>query len=266
MTDAPELGRVTDRRSPFKYSALTRVWFSDTDAQGVVYYGRYLPYFDHARTEYHRHLGGSRRAAASSSCAPPRWNTTRRRASTTSSRLSSAYRAIGRTSVTYECAACRLPDDALMVTAQQTLVLIDLETRRPTPVPDDLRAARARDSRAATSRGEHGDARSDRRACSPGRPTRTRCCAARWRRSSPSRRSSGPRSASSRATPWRWGRSRGLPTRRDGCAFRSHSRGRSSASCGSTASRDAQLLEQVAARIAPQVLIGWDTGGEAWEA
>ena len=57
MADTLELGRVTDRRPPFKYSALTRVWFSDTDAQGVVYYGRYLPYFDHARTEYHRHLG-----------------------------------------------------------------------------------------------------------------------------------------------------------------------------------------------------------------
>ena len=57
MSQVPELGRVTDRRPPFKYSALTRVWFSDTDAQGVVYYGRYLPYFDHARTEYHRHLG-----------------------------------------------------------------------------------------------------------------------------------------------------------------------------------------------------------------
>ena len=33
------------------------MWFSDTDAQGIVYYGRYLPYFDHARLEYHRHLG-----------------------------------------------------------------------------------------------------------------------------------------------------------------------------------------------------------------
>ena len=57
MTTSLELGRVTDRLPPYKYSALTRVWFSDTDAQGVVYYGRYLPYFDHARTEYHRHLG-----------------------------------------------------------------------------------------------------------------------------------------------------------------------------------------------------------------
>ncbi len=43
--------------------------------------------------------------------------------------------------MTYECAAYRLPDDALMVTAQQTLVLIDLEERRPAPVPDELRAA-----------------------------------------------------------------------------------------------------------------------------
>ena len=52
-----ELGRVTDRKPPFKYSALDRVGFSDTDAQGIVYYGRYMPYFDLARVEYHRHLG-----------------------------------------------------------------------------------------------------------------------------------------------------------------------------------------------------------------
>ena len=41
-----ELGRVTDRKPPFKFSSLTRVGFSDTDAQGIVYYGRYMPYFD----------------------------------------------------------------------------------------------------------------------------------------------------------------------------------------------------------------------------
>src|SRR5687768_18613468 len=52
-----ELGRPTDRRPPFKFAAYTRVGFSDTDAQGIVYYGRYLPYFDFARVEYHRHLG-----------------------------------------------------------------------------------------------------------------------------------------------------------------------------------------------------------------
>ncbi len=52
-----ELGYTTTERAPFKYAAHTRVGFSDTDAQGIVYYGRYFPYFDLARVEYHRHLG-----------------------------------------------------------------------------------------------------------------------------------------------------------------------------------------------------------------
>jgi acyl-CoA thioester hydrolase len=140
MTDAPELGRVTDRRPPFRYSALTRVWFSDTDAQGVVYYGRYLPYFDHARTEYHRHLGlretsGTEpvmRASEVEYHAPARFDDL----------LECFVRVarIGRTSMTYECAAYRLPDETLMVTASQTVVLIDRETRTPTPIPDDVRS------------------------------------------------------------------------------------------------------------------------------
>jgi acyl-CoA thioester hydrolase len=45
-------------------------------------------------------------------------------------------RRIGRTSATYECAAYRVDDDVLMVTAEQTLVLIDLAERRPRPIPD----------------------------------------------------------------------------------------------------------------------------------
>ena len=141
MSDPLELGRLTDRRPPFKYSALARVWFSDTDAQGVVYYGRYLPYFDHARTEYHRHLGQLAtpgrefvmRASDVEYHAPARFDD-----------LIEAFvrvSRIGRSSVTYECAAYRLPDDTLMVTAQQTLVLVDGAARRPSPVPDELRTA-----------------------------------------------------------------------------------------------------------------------------
>jgi len=141
VSDAPELGRVTDRRPPFKYSALARVWFSDTDAQGVVYYGRYLPYFDHARTEYHRHVASLRiegtefvtRALKVEYAAPARFDDLLE--------LFVRVRRIGTSSVTYECAAYRLPDDVLMVTATQTLVLVDLESRRPTRVPDDLRRA-----------------------------------------------------------------------------------------------------------------------------
>jgi acyl-CoA thioester hydrolase len=137
-----ELGRVTDRRPPFKYSALARVWFSDTDAQGIVYYGRYLPYFDHARTEYHRHLGAASWAPAGGDFvmraidveyhAPARFDD-----------LLEAFvriRRIGTTSMTYECAAYRLPDDELMVTAELTLVLVDLAERRPVPIPEEIRA------------------------------------------------------------------------------------------------------------------------------
>jgi len=138
-SDPLELGRVSDRRPPFKYSALSRVWFSDTDAQGVVYYGRYLPYFDHARTEYHRHLGWAAipgaefvmRALRVDYHAPARFDD-----------LIESFvrvRRIGTSSVAYEFAAYRLPDETLMVTAQQTLVLVDLAERRPKPVPREFR-------------------------------------------------------------------------------------------------------------------------------
>jgi acyl-CoA thioester hydrolase len=136
-----ELGRVTDRKPPFKYSSLTRVGFSDTDAQGIVYYGRYLPYFDQARVEYARHL--------ELLATEPQENEFVMRASTIEYHAPAGFddllevfirvSRIGRTSVTYECAAYRVDDDVLMVTAQQTLVLVDLDQRRPCAIPDSFR-------------------------------------------------------------------------------------------------------------------------------
>ena len=46
---------------------------------------------------------------------------------------------IGRTSATYELAAYRARDDVLMVTANQTLVLVDLDERKAVPIPDSYR-------------------------------------------------------------------------------------------------------------------------------
>jgi acyl-CoA thioester hydrolase len=138
---AVELGRVTGRKPPFKYSAIARVWFSDTDAQGVVYYGRYLPYFDHARTEYHRHLGMTgpwleghdfvMRASSVEYRAPARFDDLLE--------VFVRLARFGRTSATYECAAYRMADDALMVTATQTLVLVDLTERRAAEIPGSYR-------------------------------------------------------------------------------------------------------------------------------
>ena len=132
----------TGRKPPFRFSAFARVWFSDTDAQGIVYYGRYLPYFDLARVEYHRHLGlfgigkGEREFVMRASHvvyeAPAVFDD-----------LLEVFirtRRIGRSSVTSECAAYRVEDDVLMCTAEQTMVLIDVAGHRPVAVPDEYRS------------------------------------------------------------------------------------------------------------------------------
>jgi acyl-CoA thioester hydrolase len=138
-----ELGHVTGRKPPFKYAAFTRVGFSDTDAQGIVYYGRYLPYFDTARVEYHRHLellgeamGEEQfvmRASTVEYFAPAQFDDL--------IEIFIRLRKIGTTSATYECAAYREEDDVLMVTATQTLVLVDLEERKARPIPGWYREA-----------------------------------------------------------------------------------------------------------------------------
>jgi len=134
-----ELGRVTDRKPPFKYSALTRVGFSDTDAQGIVYYGRYMPYFDTARVEFHRHIDLLRTSAEEERQFVMRASTIEYLAPARFDDLVEVFirvSRIGRTSVTYEFAAYRVDDDVLMVTANQTLVLVDLDERKACPIPD----------------------------------------------------------------------------------------------------------------------------------
>ena len=119
-------------KAPFKFCARTRVGFSDTDAQGIVYYGRYLPYFDLARVEYHRKLGllGMEigepgvefvmRACTIEYHAPAVFD----------DELEVFIRVarIGRTSATYEFAAYRVRDDAAHGHGDA-----DARARRPRP-------------------------------------------------------------------------------------------------------------------------------------
>ena len=115
--------------------------FSDTDAQGIVYYGRYNPYFDLARVEYLRRLdllnrreNGTEfvmRANVVEYFAPAVFDD--------EIEIFCRVARIGRTSMTYEFAAYREPDDALMVTASQTLVLVDLAERRAHEIPAWIR-------------------------------------------------------------------------------------------------------------------------------
>jgi acyl-CoA thioester hydrolase len=127
-------------KPPYKLSACTRVGFSDTDAQGIVYYGRYNPYFDLARVEYlrslrllHRNAGGEfvMRANDVEYFAPARFDD--------ELEIHARVSRLGRTSVTFSFAAYKIPEDLLLVTAHQTLVYIDLQERRALAVPDDYR-------------------------------------------------------------------------------------------------------------------------------
>ena len=127
-------------KPPFKFSARTRVGFSDTDAQGIVYYGRYNPYFDLARVEYHRMLGVLHRkwpgdfvmrANDVEYFAPAVFDD--------EIEVFVRVSKIGRTSVTFSFQAHRVADDVLMVTAHQTLVHVDLAERKACPGPDDYR-------------------------------------------------------------------------------------------------------------------------------
>ena len=149
-----ELGRVTDRKPPFKFSSLTRVGFSDTDAQGIVYYGRYFPYFDVARVEYFRHLHllyadfeGDLvlRALNIEYHAPARFDDLLE--------VFIRVERIGRTSMTFEMAAYRVDDDVSGRGAS------DARPRRPRgaegvpdpgPVPDADPRVRRRRRRALT--------------------------------------------------------------------------------------------------------------------
>jgi acyl-CoA thioester hydrolase len=132
-------------RPPFKFSATTRVAFSDTDAQGIVYYGRYLPYFDLARVEYHRSLGllgmdigeeGQEfvmRALNVEYFAPAVFDDV--------IEVCCRLARIGRTSATWEFAAYRARDDMLVVTATETAVLVDLDERKAVAIPDAYKEA-----------------------------------------------------------------------------------------------------------------------------
>ena len=125
-------------KRPFKHSVRTRVAFSDTDAQGIVYYGRYNPYFDLARVEYLRRLDLLGRRNGGTEFVM-RANTIEYLAPASFDELIEVFirvSRVGRTSLTYEFAAYKVENDLLMVTAQQTLVLVDLDERKACPIPD----------------------------------------------------------------------------------------------------------------------------------
>ncbi len=123
---------------PFRHRL--RVRYSECDAQGVVFNANYVAYFDVAMTELWRETGRTYQEILESGTdmvvaevrvrylAPARFDDL--------IEIFIRLKRIGRTSATYECAAYRADDDVLMVTAEQTLVLVDLDERRARTIPE----------------------------------------------------------------------------------------------------------------------------------
>jgi acyl-CoA thioester hydrolase len=134
---------VTERRPPYRFAHRLRVGFDETDAQGVVYYGRYMPYFDRARVEYLRLLGISThvpdgpefamRAQHVEYHAPARFDD--------ELEVFVRVRRLGTTSVSWEFEAYNAATDERLVVATQTVVSVDLGERRPVPVEWSFRDA-----------------------------------------------------------------------------------------------------------------------------
>jgi len=134
---------VTHAHPPFRFAYRTRVGFDETDAQGIVYYGRYMPYFDRARVEYLRALGILIREPADPEfvmraqhveyLAPARFD----------DELEVYVRVgrIGTTSIDWRFEAFHVEREEKLATADQTLVAVDLAKRRPVRIDDRFREA-----------------------------------------------------------------------------------------------------------------------------
>jgi acyl-CoA thioester hydrolase len=142
----PEVAGPTDARPPFRFSAGARVGFSDTDAQGIVYYGRYAPYFDIARVEYWRHLGCSAHDDPAAGEFVMRAFDIEYHAPATFDDVLEVFcrvARVGTTSIQFEFDVVKVGAegaDQHLASATQTMVNIDLQARRPVPIDDRMRA------------------------------------------------------------------------------------------------------------------------------
>jgi acyl-CoA thioester hydrolase len=134
---------ATDVRPPYRFAHRIRVGFDETDAQGVVYYGRYMPYFDRARVEYLRRLGILGHIAGEPEFAMRAQHVEYHAPARFDDELEVFVRVdrLGQTSIRWAFDAHNVATDEHLASATQTLVAVDPGSRRPVPVTPRLRAA-----------------------------------------------------------------------------------------------------------------------------
>jgi len=127
----------------FKFSTPLRVRFAETDAQGHVFFGHYLTYFDEALTQYQHAIGFTYQDFLQSG------------ADFFYIRAECEYKAraffeevlnvharvgnIGNSSITFEFAIHKAHDDELVATGKIVAVVIDPQTKKPVRVPQAFR-------------------------------------------------------------------------------------------------------------------------------
>ena len=135
-------------RPRYKFYHPLRVRYIETDAQGHVFFGHYLNYFDVGLLEYTRALGytypdmvasGVDMFYVEASC-----QYKGRAYFDDLLHVHTRIGHIGNTSFAFEFAIYRQPADDLIATGRITAVAVDIQTEKPIRVPDELREAVAR--------------------------------------------------------------------------------------------------------------------------
>ena len=129
------------------FQALRRVRFSDCDPAGIVFFPQYLvmlngvveEWFDVGLRVPYAELIGARRVGLPTVRLEVDFTAISRHGDELSWRLAVAR--LGRSSLTLDVQVHG--SDALRMKAQQVLVCTSLDTHRPQPLPDDVRAALA---------------------------------------------------------------------------------------------------------------------------
>jgi acyl-CoA thioester hydrolase len=136
----------------FKFFEPLRVRFAETDAQGHVFFGNYLTYFDEALTQYQHAMGCTYQdllnAGVDFFYIHAECDFKSRAFFEEVLNVHARVSSIGNSSITFEFAAFKAHNDELVATGKIIAVVVDPQTKKPTRVPDIFRDAVARYERA----------------------------------------------------------------------------------------------------------------------
>lgn len=136
-----------DTTTKFRFYFPIQVRYADTDGQSHVFFGNYFTYFDEASGAYLRAIGfpWQKLAGMGLDIFYVAANCQYKGSATYEDivHVHARMAAIGNTSFTIECAIYKAGSDRLIADGQITAVVVDPHTRKPVPVPDELRQAAA---------------------------------------------------------------------------------------------------------------------------